>query len=141
MMKRLRILLLCMALPLAAWATNDPLTVRNAWIKQLPPVVPVRAGYVTLVNNGKQPLRLVAVSGEDFARVELHETELVDGTMRMLQRDAFDIPAGGALELKPGGKHLMLFDPARPLSAGDSTELLLEFDDGSSVRQAFEIRP
>ncbi len=141
MMKRLRILLLCMTLPLTAWAANDPLTVSNAWIKQLPPVVPVRAGYVTLVNTSDRPLRLVAVSGEDFARVELHETELVDGTMRMLQRDAFEIPARGTLELKPGGKHLMLFDPARPLTAGDSTELLLEFDDGSSLRQAFEIRP
>ena len=141
MTKRLCTLLLCLALPLMVQASSEQLQISNAWIKQLPPVVPVRAGYITLVNTGKQPLRLVAVSGPDFDRVELHETQMADGTMKMVQHEAFDIPPGGKLQLQPGGKHLMLFDPTRPLVAGDSTELELEFDDGGRRSVRFEIRP
>ncbi len=141
MTNRLCILLFCLVLPLQLPASSDQLQISNAWIKQLPPVVPVRAGYVTLVNPGKQPLRLIAVSGGDFDRVELHESLVSDGTMKMLQREAFDIPPGGKLVLQPGGKHLMLFDPARPLNAGDRTELVLEFDDGGQRSIPFEIRP
>ncbi len=124
-----------------AQAGSEQLEIRDAWIKQLPPVVPVRAGYVTIVNPGTTPLRLVAASGEDFDRVEMHETQTVDGTMKMLRRESFDIPPKGSLRLQPGGKHLMLFDPARPLVAGDKTEIELQFDDGGSRRVPFEIKP
>lgn len=141
MMKRLCTLLLCLALPLMVQASSEQLQISNAWIKQLPPVVPVRAGYIVLVNGGKRPLRLVGASGADFDRIELHETQMADGTMKMVQHEAFDIPPGGKLELKPGGKHLMLFDPSRPLMAGDSTEVELEFDDGGRRNVRFEIRP
>jgi len=104
-------------------------------------VVPVRAGYVTIVNPGSTPLRLVAVSGDDFDRVELHETQTLDGTMKMVRHESFDIPPKGSLRLQPGGKHLMLFDPARPLVAGDETAIELQFDDGGSRRVLFKIKP
>jgi len=141
MMKKFCTLLFCLTLPLLAQAASDQLQVSNAWIKQLPPVVPVRAGYLVLTNTGDQPLRLVAVSGADFDRVELHETLMADGTMKMVQREAFDIPPRGKLVLQPGGKHLMLFDPVRPLNAGDRSPLELEFDDGGRISVDFEIRP
>ncbi len=132
------LLALCSAL---AQAGSEQLEIRDAWIKQLPPVVPVRAGYVSLVNTGNTPLRLVAASGEDFDHIELHETLTVDGTMKMLRREAFDIPPKGSLRLQPGGKHLMLFDPAQPLVAGKETAIELQFDDGGSRRVMFKIKP
>ncbi len=124
-----------------AQAGSEQLEIRDAWIKQLPPVVPVRAGYVTLINTGTTPLRLVAVNGEDFDRVEMHETQTLNGSMKMVRHEAFDIPPKGSLSLQPGGKHLMLFDPTRPLVAGDKTEIELQFDDGRSRRILFEIKP
>ena len=101
-------------------------------IKNLPPSVPVRAGYVTLVNPGSQAVTIVGARSEAFASVEFHRSVMQDGTMRMEQMTELVIPAGGRLPLEPGGLHLMLMQPAEPTKPGESIDLLLEFDDGST---------
>jgi copper(I)-binding protein len=46
---------------------------------------------------------------------------------------ALSIPAGSELELEPGGYHVMLFNPARRLLAGDTTQCRIEFDNGKTI--------
>ncbi|MFN8104070.1 MAG: copper chaperone PCu(A)C [Acidimicrobiia bacterium] len=46
--------------------------------------------------------------------------------MQEVQRVA--IPAGGSVQLAPGGYHVMLIDLAKPLAVGDTFELTLEFE-------------
>ena len=66
--------------------------------------------------------------------VELHETVDDNGVMRMIpQPDGFTVPAGGSVELKPGGKHVMMIGLAKPLETGDEFELTLNFDNGESM--------
>ena len=47
--------------------------------------------------------------------------------------DGYTVPAGEALVLKPGGKHIMLIDLTRPLVTGDVFSLTLNFEDGSGL--------
>jgi copper(I)-binding protein len=52
-----------------------------------------------------------------------------------------DLPAGHAVQLKPGGFHVMLLDLKRPLNVGDKVtiELRLETRDGKRVTQPVEV--
>jgi copper(I)-binding protein len=54
------------------------------------------------------------------------------GTMTNID-GGLDIPAKGAVDLGPGGYHLMLTDPASPLLAGGSVALTLRFEHAGTV--------
>ncbi len=85
--------------------------------------------YLTVLNGLDQPLQLMSIDGAIAAAVELHETVNEQGVMRMVPHpEGFAIPALSPLELKPGGKHIMLIDLAQPLVAGDHFTLTLNFD-------------
>ncbi|HID48508.1 MAG TPA: copper chaperone PCu(A)C, partial [Chromatiales bacterium] len=43
------------------------------------------------------------------------------------------IPAGGRVELAPGGFHLMLIKPGRVFRAGDTITVTLQLDNGQSL--------
>lgn len=48
------------------------------------------------------------------ARVELHEVRHENGIAKMVHHpEGFEVPGKAALELAPGGRHLMLFDVAQ----------------------------
>jgi hypothetical protein len=51
----------------------------------------------------------------------------------MLPVPELTIPAAGSVLLEPGGLHLMLFDPVRPLLQGDSVTLVLHRSDGICI--------
>lgn len=85
--------------------------------------------YLTLVNRGAAD-RLVSarVGGGLAGSVELHTMSMQGDVMRMRQLDAIDLPAGGTVELKPGGDHLMLVGLKAPLKAGATFALTLKFE-------------
>lgn len=58
--------------------------------------------------------------------------EVVDGVMRE-KEGGFSIPAGGSHELAPGGDHFMVMDYAPAIEAGDTVDLTLLLEDGSTV--------
>lgn len=117
------------------------LDISDAWIKQLPPIIAVRAGYVRISNPTDRAMKLVGVDSVDFERADMHETMMADGTMKMVKAGAFAIPSRGELLLQPGGKHLMLFVPTHPLAVGDEAVINLEFDDGSVRAVPFRVKP
>jgi hypothetical protein len=78
------------------------------------PAVPGRPGVLYLsIAGGPKPDRLLAVEVKG-ARAELHETRETAGIMRMAAVKAIAIPAGGKLEMRPGGLHVMLFGLTPP---------------------------
>lgn len=113
------------------------LDIGDAWIKNLPASVPVRAGYLSLHNSSTRPQRIVALHSESFASVEIHETVMQDGMMRMQQVPELQIEAGETVQLAPGGLHLMLMQPAAPTRPGEVHRIEIEFDDGS--RQSLQL--
>lgn len=87
--------------------------------------------FGTLTNPGNTDLVITGAASSAAGMVELHEVT-ADGVMQKIQGDVV-IPAGGTLELMPGGNHIMLMQLAAPLLAGDDVEVTLSFGDGSSV--------
>jgi hypothetical protein len=92
------------------------------------------AGYMTVHNPGKDEIQVVGVQSEDFGSIELHTTVTEDGVAKMRMEGAVAVPAGGMVSFEPGGRHLMLFDPARPLTDGDTVTLTVLLSDGSQIR-------
>lgn len=115
-------------------------TASEAWIALGPPGNAPLAGYLTLANPGPQAATLVAVDSPSFGRIEIHSTVADGGTMRMRRLPSLELPAGSRVVLGPGRIHLMLFQPAKPLAAGQRVALELSFADGSTLAVEAEVR-
>ncbi|HEY0446522.1 MAG TPA: copper chaperone PCu(A)C [Allosphingosinicella sp.] len=119
--------------------TEPQVTVEQAWVQL--PVLAGRPGaaYFTLVATN-QPTKLVSVTSPRIERIELHESVMAGGAMRMGPLRDPGFGDGGRLEFAPGGKHAMLFgiDPA--LKAGDRIPLTFTFEPAPPVTTQAEVR-
>lgn len=133
--------LLLALLPAASAAAGAALEGRDGWIREAPPVAPVRAGYVDLVNSGTEAVVVTGAESPAFGAVEIHEMVAGDdGAMRMRPVPQLVVPAGGRVELRPGGLHLMLFRPQQPLAPGASVPLRLHTQAGADVELTLQVR-
>jgi hypothetical protein len=98
-------------------------TITNAWARATKPGQEVGAAYMTLKSD--LDTRLIKVESQTAGTVEIHEMSMNNGVMKMRMMEVLDLPAGKAVELAPGGFHLMLFDLKKPLSQGDQVDILL----------------
>jgi copper(I)-binding protein len=108
------------------------LEIHDAWIKNLPPAVPVRAGYMTIRNAQAHAVSIIAIRSDAFASVEIHRTIAQDGMMRMEPVPILVIEPDSSVQLAPGGLHLMMMNPAEPTKPGDVLKIVIELDDGSA---------
>ncbi len=129
-LRRLPLLLLACLLPLPAWAQ---VTVSDAWLREAPPGAPALAGYLALHNGGSRPRTLVAVESVDFGQAMLHRSVMAGGVARMEHLPRLTLAPGETVRMAPGGLHLMLMHPRRPLHRGDCIRLTLHFEDGSDL--------
>jgi copper(I)-binding protein len=51
-----------------------------------------------------------------------------------------DLPAGQAVELKPGGYHVMLMQVKSPVKEGDTVPLTLVIESAGGKRQTIEVK-
>ena len=65
--------------------------------------------------------------------VEIHEMAMDGNVMKMRQVKDIAVPAGGAVELKPGGLHLMFMNIKAPLAAGETVPVKLKFAKAGEV--------
>ncbi|MGQ9887113.1 MAG: copper chaperone PCu(A)C [Aggregatilineales bacterium] len=87
------------------------------------------AAYMTIENRGNHPIRLSSAATDAARTVEIHETQMDGGVMRMRQMEnGLEIAAGETAELAPGGYHVMLIDLPRDLLPGEAFVLALTFD-------------
>ena len=120
------------ALPLAAMAAGK-LDVHAAWIRSAPPGAMMLAGYALLHNSGDATLVVHGARSEAFGTVALHESVESGGVERMRPLGDLTLAPNASVILAPGGKHLMLMQPARPLPAGSSVKIHFDTgDDGGS---------
>jgi copper(I)-binding protein len=109
------------------------LVIRNVWARPATKADALSAVYMVIENTGDQPDRLLHAHCDVAGTVELHETKMEGGVMKMQPVDGIDIPAKGTVELKPGGLHIMLIGLTRDLNPGDEIELELHFDKAGHV--------
>ena len=112
----------------------------HAWIRVLPGALPAGA-YVTLENDGDQPVALSGASSTIYADTMLHQSSTAGGMSRMTMVDALTVPAHGKAVLAPASYHLMLMQASAPVKPGDTVQLTLQFSDGSTLVTDFIARP
>ena len=116
------------------------IAIGHPWARATVPGQPIGGGYLALDNRGGAADRLVGARSPACERVELHAMWMEGDVMRMRQRDAIDLPAGGRVELKPGGMHLMLIGLKAPLKAGEKFPLTLTFEKAGSVEVTMNVQ-
>jgi copper(I)-binding protein len=99
------------------------------------------AAYVSVHNGGRAADRLVGASSPLAARVTIHDSENVDGVMRMRAAGALPVAAGGRLAMKPGGLHVMLMGLKAPLRPGTKLPIVLRFEKAGLIRASLPVLP
>jgi copper(I)-binding protein len=122
---------------LPAWAQ---VSAERPWTRATPPGAKIGAGFVTLRSAGAAD-RVIGASSPVAGRVEMHVTIREGDVMKMREVQAFDVPAGGTYELKPGGAHLMLMDLKRPLQQGEKVPLTLKLEKGGELKLELPVEP
>lgn len=118
-----------------AWAQT---TVKEPWVRAT--VAQQKAtglfAQITSAAGGK----LVAASSPVAGVVEIHEMKMEGDTMRMRAVAALDLPAGKAIELKPGGYHVMLMDLKQQVKAGETVSVTLVIEGAGGKRESVEVK-
>lgn len=110
-------------------------TVADARVRAAPLAGGNSAAYLIVLNGTDKAVRLTGAESPIAPEVGLHESINKDGVMVMEPRpEGFEVPAGGSVELKPGGKHVMFMGIEKPLAAGDTVDLTLKFDTGEAIK-------
>lgn len=89
--------------------------------------------------TAKAGLQLVGVSSPVAGVAEVHEMKMDNDIMKMRAIPALDLPAGKAVELKPGGYHVMLMDLKQPLLKDTKVSVTLTFKDTKGVQSKLEL--
>ena len=108
---------------------TTPLTGDSLWARATLPGRQMTAIYGQLVSKSL-PIRVTGIRSNPSKAIELHETTMIDGKMRMSQIDWPSLEPGKPLLLKPGGTHLMVFGLEHPLIEGDELLLDIEVESG-----------
>lgn len=112
----------------------------DGWLRSPPMPMPMLAGFARIENPCDGDVAVTGAESGAFARVDLHETTVVDGVSRMRPVARLAVPAGGEAVLQPGGLHLMLMQPATPLAEGDVARVELLLGDGRRIGADFSVR-
>ncbi|AMJ62232.1 copper chaperone PCu(A)C [Bosea sp. PAMC 26642] len=116
------------------------LKIGHPWSRATPAGAKVGGGYLSIENTGTEPDRLVSISAAFSGRIEVHEMATTDGIMTMRPLDAgLVIPAGGKVELKPGGFHIMFMDLQQPLKQDERLKGVLTFEKAGPVEVEFKV--
>lgn len=125
----------------AAPAPPHAIVATDAWSRPAPNGLPTGVIYVTLVNRGERPDRLLGASTPLAARVSLHRSSEQGGVMSMTPiPGGLDIPAGATVKIAPGGYHLMLEGLKRGLQAGAHFPATLRFAHAGAERVEVQVR-
>ena len=120
----------------AVFAGDMPLRIADAWLREGPPTQEVLAAYMRIHNDASNPQRITGASSPEFRSVEIHRTVMQDGLARMVPQADIVIPARGEVVLEPGGYHLMLIGPLKPLRRGNGVTIRLQL--GTGLQQTIE---
>lgn len=133
----LRRLAFAAALAVASFSVFAQVSVAEPWVRG---TVASQMGTGAFMKiTAAAPARLVGASSPVAGVVEIHEMALVNNVMRMRAIEALELPAGKAVELKPGGYHVMLMDLQRDLKEGETVLLTLVIEQGGK-RQNVEVK-
>lgn len=107
----------------------------NPWIREVPPVSNMSAGFVKIKNNTIKTVRLIEVKSDLSKTVELHTHGMVNGIMKMRKVPSIEVPRQGEANLKPGGLHIMFIGLNKKTIDGEKHQLEFIFDNGAKIKK------
>jgi copper(I)-binding protein len=133
MITRLVLAYLCCVCSIAI-AGDPTVKIEGVWLQAVPPVAEVTALYMKITNLGETPLQLVGASSSIATTIEpmitTRSKRKGQEIMGMEGVAHMEIPAGGVLELKPGGNHLMVMGLVSHPKEGEHVEFSIRFAPG-----------
>lgn len=114
-------------------ADSNRLSVTDAWVRLAPPALKTHGGYLTIRNEGAEPDELISASSDHYGEVQMHVSRMEGGIATMEQLASVEIPAGGKVAFQPGGLHLMLVGPRKPLELDAMVPVRLRFRSGATL--------
>ena len=126
------------ALALAAAAASAQTSVKDGWVRST--VEPQKATGAFMQITSPQGGKLVGAQSPVAGVTEVHEMAMEGNVMKMRAVSALELPAGKAVELKPGGHHVMLMDLKQALKAGETVPLTLTVEGKDGKRESVELK-
>ena len=124
----------------AKTVTTDSIKIEDAYTRATVPGQKVAGGFMKIESKGAAD-QLVSASSPVAGEVQLHEMAMDGNVMKMRQVKDIAIPAGGSVELKPGGLHLMFMNIKAPLAAGETVPVKLKFAKAGEVEVKMPVNP
>ena len=108
--------------------------IKHPWARATPKGSEVAGGYITLINTGSEPDRLIGGSNAFAGKFEIHEMSMDGGVMKMrMLPKGIEIKPGQAVEFKPGSYHLMFVGLKQPFEKGKRVKGTLQFEKAGTV--------
>lgn len=124
---------------LSASAQSAAVDVENAWARATVKGQMATGAFMTL--TAKDGAQLVGVSTPVAGVAQVHEMKMDAGVMKMAEvKGGLELPAGKAVQLKPGGYHVMLMDLKEPLAKDSTVPLTLVFKDAKGAQSKVELK-
>ncbi len=123
--------------PVNRAAAAQPVQVAGAWVRSTVPGQKGTGAFMQITSG--QALRLVGVTSAVAGVSEVHEMKMEGDVMKMRRVKGVDLPAGVAVELKPGGYHVMLMDLKQPVLPSSSVPLTLIFENAKGVESRLDL--
>jgi copper(I)-binding protein len=135
---KLKLLTLLLALS-AATAQAQNVTVNDAWVRATVPGQKATGAFMKI--TAKDGGTLLGASSPAAGVVQVHEMKMDAGVMSMRAVEGgLALPAGQAVELKPGGYHVMLMDLKAPLKKDTLVPLTLVVKNAQGVESKVELK-
>jgi len=112
--------------------------VTNPWVRAT--VAQQKATGAFMSITASKGARLVEARSPGAGVVEIHEMKMENNVMRMRAVQALDLPAGKAVELKPGGYHVMLMELRQQMKEGDSVPITLIVEGPDKKRETVDVK-
>ena len=113
-------------------------TVKDAWVRATVAQQQATGAFMQL--QSAQDAKLISAQSPVAGVVEVHEMAMDGGVMKMRAVPSLALPAGKAVELKPGGYHVMLMDLKAQVKDGDTVPVTLVVEGQDGKRQNIEIK-
>lgn len=129
---------LALAQPAATAASSPPVQVTDSWARATVQGQKATGAFMKL--TAKENLKLVGVSSPVAGVTEIHEMKMDKDVMKMSAIASLDLPAGQAVELKPGGYHVMLMDLKQSLAKDAFVPVTLQLQDAKGKKSQLELK-
>lgn len=126
------------AFTLVSAAVSAQTTVKDGWVRST--VEPQKATGAFMQISSAQGGKLVSVQSPVAGVSEVHEMAMDGNVMKMRAVPSLELPAGQAVELKPGGYHVMLMDLKQAVKAGETVPLTLVVEGKDGKRETIELK-